>query len=139
VKLNFAPLAVTLFLAAPIVAFAHSVEAPQTIEAQGHGEVLAKPDTAHIKMALVSYGSTAQDVVKANSATTKAIADALKAKLGNRIQIESTASTLQESWAERSAPLPTTWFVQGWVHVEIPSSAQVQLLEAVTAAGIAGA
>lgn len=28
--------------------------------------------------------------------------------------------------------------VQGWVHVEIPSSAQVQLLEAVTAAGIPG-
>ena len=84
-----------------LAAYAQADDVPHTIEAQGHGEAVAKPDTAAITLSVVSKGATATEAVKKSSATNQAIASALVARtLANQPEIVIPEPSV--SWIPRT-------------------------------------
>lgn len=71
----------TLALAATLAfpAFAQVLPAPGTISIQGHGEALARPDTAFVATGVTSQGASAREALDANTAAMADLLAALKA------------------------------------------------------------
>lgn len=132
--LNVNVLAITCaILAVTTSAQAHSI--PQTIEAQGHGEVLVKPTAAIVTVSVVSKGTTAQEAVKRNAATDKAIANALLAKaLANKDDITPSEPSIISISRTDVRSLGPQWHAFNGINVEFPAAENVllSLLDAAT-------
>ena len=72
-RLSTALLPVSLVLALASPAFAAG-----TMQMSGHGEVMAKPDTAYVTSGVTSQGTTAKEALDANTTDMSALIDVLK-------------------------------------------------------------
>lgn len=113
--------------------YAHSDSASLTIEAQGRGDVQVKPDSAIIRLSVVSRGTTAQEAVKRNDLSDEAIAHALLAKaLVHRGAIKTSQSSVTSN-PTNSFPFERRWRATDGLTAEVPADENVKMLDALTA------
>ena len=113
--------------------YAHSDSAPLTIEAQGRGDVQVKPDSAIIRLSVVSRGTTAQEAVKHNDLTDEAIAHALLAKALVHKEAIKTSQSSVTSNPTNGFPFEQRWRATDGLTAEVPADENVKLLDALTA------
>lgn len=116
--------------------YAHSDSAPLTIEAQGRGDVKVKPDSAIIRLSVVSKGATAQEAAQHNDLTDEAIAHGLLAKaLVHKEAIETSRSSVTSNPRVNYPRFEqqTKWRAIDGLTAEVPADENVKLLDAVTA------
>jgi uncharacterized protein YggE len=80
----------------PPTIYAQAKTPSHVIEAHGHGEAIAKPDSANIRLLVAADASNAVDAVSYAKATAKAVSETLKAQLAEVATIEATAINVQE-------------------------------------------
>jgi uncharacterized protein YggE len=109
----------TLALSAPLAA--QKVNKPPTIEAQGHGEVRAAADTVSVSISVDSSASTASEAAQGNAAEVAKVADAIKAKLGDRCTIVRANYLLNPQYDSNTPAHPAAFTADEQITVTFPT------------------
>ncbi len=97
-------LATTAITASPVRAADSSAPPPRTIRVSGSGETEAAPDYATLSLAIETHAATAAEAAGRNGELAQKVADALKAKLGDKGKTWTGGYSLYPEYANELRP-----------------------------------